>query len=121
MRGSVRARRTRTVTAIPCYRYGCAGRCCAGKSETHLVDFVNRADQIRTAFESFWGECVFGGGQAAAEARAAEEVDACLRRILGLLTCPDVGGLTLAAASQVVLVCLCLRVCWCFCFLGGGS
>ena len=77
-------------------------RCCAGKSETHLVDFVNHADHIRTAFQSFWGECVYGGGQAAAEARAAEEVDACLTRILGMLSCSDVGGLTLAAAAQVV-------------------
>ena len=52
-----------------------------------MVDFINTADHIRTAFAEYWGECVWGAGQAAAEARAAAEVDACLTRVLALLRC----------------------------------
>ena len=67
-------------------------RRCAGKELTEVVDFINTADHIRTAFVEYWGECVWGGGQAAAEARAAGEVDACLTRLLALLRCPTEDG-----------------------------
>ena len=56
-----------------------------------MVDFINTAEHIRTAFVEYWGECVWGAGQAAAEARAAAEVDACLTRVLALLRCADTG------------------------------
>ena len=40
----------------------------------HVVDFVNTPDRIRTAFQLYWGECVWGSAEAEAEARAAAQV-----------------------------------------------
>ena len=55
-------------------------RVCNGKHETAVIDFCNSAADIRTAFAEYWNECVWGGGKAAAEARAAAQVDTCLER-----------------------------------------